>query len=954
MWMLLETLQELFEHLGALLLLGLLAAAGAYHLRLKRHLLALQHRVAMLEQREGRAASAGAQMPPTPAPPIPGPPTSAPVPQPGAVPPRPGSAATPPPSAMPTSADDAAAAALAEPLHPPAAGWLAGVLGGGNWLVRGGVLLLFLGVGFLLKFAADNAVLPVPLRLLGVSLGGLALIAVGLRQMARRRVYALTLQGAGVGLIYLTLYAAFRLYGLLPAGTAFALMLGVVVAAGWLALRHDAMLLAVLGTLGGLAAPVLASTGSGSHVMLFGYYAVLNAGVLWLSLRRAWRPLHLVGFACTFGVSVLWGARFYRPEFFSSVEPFLVLFFAMYLAIAVAYALLRDLRLRDPMDATLVFGTPLMSFALQSQLLADSEYALALSALVMALVYAGCAVLLQRLRRTGLALLVDAFVALAVGFATVAVALAFDARWTSASWALEGAALVWVGWRQRRLLARLAGAALQALAGAAWLLHLLEAGAWRSGEWLGTVMLALAGLASGAMLARPAPTARDDGRPGDDTWAKAAHAGPQRGDRSAAALSVLLAAWGVAWWLVGGSAELVHQVSDAATPGALLLFFAASAAALYGLGWRLRWPLARLVAVGLPAALLLLAALSAVHAVLLAPASAGLLAALRLTHPLTDLAALGWPLALLSAAALLWLEDERAPQVRDALHAARDARWSAAMHVLGAWLLAGLAGWEVGHLLQRWLPEVASWQRLGGLLPLAGLVAAVAVAVLRLPQGGPGAGWMTGWPLRGRERLYLLPATAPMLAVAAMGAMAVSAADPTAPWPIPYLPLLNPIDVVVLTVLAGGVLWMWACKRRGLAVVDDVAVAAVGVGFVCLNAALLRSVHMWTAVPWRVDALFDSTLVQASLSLLWGVTGLLTMLGASRAASRAAWLTGAGLMGVVVAKLMLVDLASTGTVARIVSFISVGLLMMLVGYLAPVPPRDDEGERGGTAAGGGA
>jgi len=56
--------------------------------------------------------------------------------------------------------------------------------------------------------------------------------------------------------------------------------------------------------------------------------------------------------------------------------------------------------------------------------------------------------------------------------------------------------------------------------------------------------------------------------------------------------------------------------------------------------------------------------------------------------------------------------------------------------------------------------------------------------------------------------------------------------------------------------------------------------------------------------------------------------------------AQALWVIGAGLMGVVVAKLFLIDLSGIGTVERIVSFIGVGLLMLLVGYLSPVPPRE--------------
>ena len=62
---------------------------------------------------------------------------------------------------------------------------------------------------------------------------------------------------------------------------------------------------------------------------------------------------------------------------------------------------------------------------------------------------------------------------------------------------------------------------------------------------------------------------------------------------------------------------------------------------------------------------------------------------------------------------------------------------------------------------------------------------------------------------------------------------------------------------------------------------------------------------------------------------------------------RTVWFVAAALMGIVVLKLFFVDLANTDTLERVISFVSVGLLMVLVGYFAPVPPRvesepDDE------------
>jgi uncharacterized membrane protein len=75
------------------------------------------------------------------------------------------------------------------------------------------------------------------------------------------------------------------------------------------------------------------------------------------------------------------------------------------------------------------------------------------------------------------------------------------------------------------------------------------------------------------------------------------------------------------------------------------------------------------------------------------------------------------------------------------------------------------------------------------------------------------------------------------------------------------------------------------------------------------------------------------------LSIFWGVLGFAAMTFAAKQHWRYVWLVGAGLMGVVVAKLFLVDLSNVGTIARITSFLSVGALLLITGYLAPLPPR---------------
>ena len=228
-------------------------------------------------------------------------------------------------------------------------------LTGGNALVRVGVVILFFGVAFLLKYAYEHTNVPIELRLTGVALGAIVMLVIGWRLRLRKPVYALAIQGGGVGVLYLTVFGAFRLFGLIPGEAAFVLLIAIAVLSALLAIMQNALSLAVLGVSGGFLAPVLASTGGGSHVMLFTYYGVLNLGILAIALYKAWRPLNVLGFVFTFGIGSLWGARHYRDDLFASTEPFLVFFVLLYVVISVIFATRQAPRLKHYVDSTLVF-----------------------------------------------------------------------------------------------------------------------------------------------------------------------------------------------------------------------------------------------------------------------------------------------------------------------------------------------------------------------------------------------------------------------------------------------------------------------------------------------------------------------------------------------------------------------------------------------------------------------
>ena len=758
----------------------------------------------------------------------------------------------------------------------------------GNVPVKVGVIVSFVGVSFLLKYAVERGLFSLPLefRLLGVAMAGFTCLAIGWRLRRRMRVYALSLQGGGIGILFLTIFAALRVWQLLPAPLAFALLLALAAATGALAVLQDARTLAVLGVVGGFLAPLLTSTGQGSHVALFSYYLVLNGVILGIAWRRAWRELNLIGFWFTFAIAGLWGYGYFEPALFASTEPFLVLYFLFYQAIALLYALRQPPERLGVVDGTLVFGTPVLAFALQSQLVRGSSYGLAISAAALALFYAAVATSLMRRKGPALRLFTEAFTALAVVFTTLALPLALDARWTAAAWALEGAALIWTGTRQSRRLPTLAGVALLLLSGAAFGLSGWQAGSGPpvlNGNVLGGALIALSALFGARQLSR-----------------SGASLGAQQ--RAAATLSFT---WGALWW--GGTAwlELQERLAAPHHLAAFAAFAAVSATAALWLGRRLAWDLLRQATIAL-LPLFTLLALAQWH---------------QQGHWLLGAGWLAWPaLAAAQGLALRDLDERGSPQA---------PAWHLATLLLITILLAAEAHWWTALVASRdWAAAAAN-----------ATVGLVALALWRWRH-------QPGWPVPRHPADYLW-ASLFLVALQWASLLALSALLPGDPAPLPYLPVINPFDLAGLCAVLTAALGLRVARiETGDGAAPTAAAVAAALRSLLAPAllalttlALLRGIHHVAAVPWHVAALFDSVIVQTALSIWWGLAGVAAMVAGARRQARAPWLAGAGLMAVVVLKLFLIDLGNSATLARIISFIGTGLLLLIVGYLAPAPPK---------------
>jgi uncharacterized membrane protein len=163
---------------------------------------------------------------------------------------------------------------------------------------------------------------------------------------------------------------------------------------------------------------------------------------------------------------------------------------------------------------------------------------------------------------------------------------------------------------------------------------------------------------------------------------------------------------------------------------------------------------------------------------------------------------------------------------------------------------------------------------------------------------------------------------------------------------MPYIPILNPFDVlslVAVALMAYGIRLGPAYDRWGVDKDSRVPQLALGATALLLSTiSVVRIVHHMTGVAWHTSSLFNSVAVQSSLSIYWAILGLGGMVVGARSKWRSVWMMGAALMGVVVLKLFVIDLGNTGTVARIISFLGVGVMLLVVGYYAPVPPKPDK------------
>lgn len=172
-------------------------------------------------------------------------------------------------------------------------------------------LALVLAAVFLFKYSVEHGWLRPPIRAaIGVMSGVALLIVCELRFARNYRFTANAMDGAGIGILYATLFAMHNRWQLLPPWLAFVLMIVVTAVAVIQSTRRDSVFIALLGLLGGFATPALLSSGENRPIALFSYLLLLNAGMSWVAYRKRWPALTALTVVLTAIYQWSWIAKF--------------------------------------------------------------------------------------------------------------------------------------------------------------------------------------------------------------------------------------------------------------------------------------------------------------------------------------------------------------------------------------------------------------------------------------------------------------------------------------------------------------------------------------------------------------------------------------------------------------------------------------------------------------------
>ncbi len=322
---------------------------------------------------------------------------------------------------------------------------------GENLISKIGILVLIIGVGIGAKYAIEHdMVSPLTRIILGYCIGaGLMTFAIKLK--VKYENFSAVLVSGAIAIFYFITFAAYDFYALIPQILAFALMVVFTSFTIFAAIKYDKTVIAHIGLVGAYAVPFLLSDGSGKVDVLFSYMAIINIGILILSLTKYWKSLLYASFGLTWLIFLAW--RLDLPtngKFFEQSLVFSTLFFLIFYIANLAYKL-RKKEIFAISDVIIILLNAFIYYGIGYFILSthkNSASLLGLFTLANAIIHFFVAVIIfrQKLADKNLFYLVLAMV---ITFITIAVPVQLDGGWVTIFWLVEASLLFYLGRAKR-------------------------------------------------------------------------------------------------------------------------------------------------------------------------------------------------------------------------------------------------------------------------------------------------------------------------------------------------------------------------------------------------------------------------------------------------------------------------------------------------------------------------
>ena len=330
---------------------------------------------------------------------------------------------------------------------------------GSHLLNRVGIVALMTGAAYFLKLAFDNNWIGPTGRVSIGLLAGIALVFWSSRTHARGyKYFSYSLTAVGIGIMYLSLWASFQLYHLVPGAVAFIAMIVVTVSTGMLALRQDTQIIAAVAVAGGFATPALLSTGQNRPIELFTYIALLNVFAIVLVMLRPWRRLLVGSFIGTVIYYTGWFDEFDGRSQSAIAAGYATLFFLQFAVLPLIKRLhvFRKQQWNDSKTFVLVAVLDPAVYFLELYAIYESadNTGLAWVAVALAAFYIFISKQLADSRPAEPAQTFEVgplhrwlHLAIGVTFLTIAIPLKLHSHWITMGWFVESAVLIAIGHR---------------------------------------------------------------------------------------------------------------------------------------------------------------------------------------------------------------------------------------------------------------------------------------------------------------------------------------------------------------------------------------------------------------------------------------------------------------------------------------------------------------------------